>query len=97
MSNILVVDDEEAIAQVIEQTLTNYGFNVDTAYDGIEGIEKFDKGLFDLIITDLCMPGIDGNGLAEHISNSDRRSTQIIGISGTSWLTENSSFDSVIS
>ena len=96
MLKVLVVDDEEAILQLLMEALKKYGFNVETAPDGIGGIQKFDKGIFDLVITDLCMPGIDGNDLAKYIRNSDRKSTPIIGISGTPWLTENNDFNTVL-
>jgi len=97
MLNILVVDDEEAILYMLTEVLKKYGFNVETALGGIEGVQKFDEGVFDLVITDLCMPGIDGNDLAKHIRNSDRQSTPIIGISGTSWLMKSNYFNTVLS
>jgi DNA-binding response OmpR family regulator len=97
MLNILVVDDEEFILQLLMIGLNRYGFNVETAVDGTGGIQKFDEGHFDVVITDLCMPGVDGNDLAKYIRNSERQSTPIIGISGTPWLTEKSVFNAVLS
>ena len=96
MRNVLVVDDEKSMATLMAHALITLGFNVETASDGIEGIQKFDNGLFDLVITDLCMPGIDGNGLARHIRNSNKEFTPIIGMSGTPWLKENSYFDALL-
>lgn len=96
MRNILVIDDEKAIADVLFQALNRFGFNVDTAENGTEGIVKFDQDTFDLVITDICMSGVDGNGVVRHIRNSHRKTTPVIGISGTPWLLEEAEFDAVL-
>ena len=95
MHHILVIDDEKLILDVVRLALTRAGFKVEIAPDGQEGIKKFDDGCFDLVITDILMPGVDGNNVAKHIRNSDRSYTPIIGFSGTPWLCENSEFDTV--
>ena len=97
MSTILVIDDERGILQLIHQTLTKYGHDVETADDGQEGIRKFDGGSFDIVITDIRMPGIDGNGVVEHIRKSKRQSIPVIAISGTPWLRDADDFDMVLS
>lgn len=96
MSSILVIDDERGILQIIHQTLTRFGHNVETAADGKEGIQKFDDGNFDVVITDLLMPGIDGNGVVQHIRKSHRQSIPVIAISGTPWQLESKEFDMVL-
>ena len=96
MQNILVIDDEKAISDILSQALTRFGFNVDTAENGTEGIVKFDRDAFDLVITDICMAGMGGNDVVRHIRNSRRRTTPIIGISGTAWLLEERQFDAVL-
>jgi DNA-binding NarL/FixJ family response regulator len=53
MCTILVIDDEKGILSVIKETLTRFGHNVEIAIDGIEGIQKFDDGSYDMVITDL--------------------------------------------
>jgi len=40
---------------IIKQALTEFGWNIETATDGEEGIKKFDNGNFDLVITDMKM------------------------------------------
>jgi CheY-like chemotaxis protein len=97
MSAILVIDDEIGILQLIRQALTRFGHHVETAADGKEGIQKFDHGNFDIVITDICMPGIDGNGVAAHIRKSDKQSIPVIAISGTPWELESKNFDMVLS
>ena len=96
MSTVLVIDDEKGILQIIRQALTKFGHNVETATDGQEGIRKFDHGSFDIVITDIRMPGIDGNGVVKHIRKSDKQSIPVIAISGTPWLMENNAFDMVL-
>jgi DNA-binding response OmpR family regulator len=91
--HILVIDDEKMILDVIHTALSRAGFKVEIALDGREGIKKFDSGQFDLVITDMVMPGIGGREVVEHIRNSDRPCTPIIGVSGTPWLFENIRFD----
>lgn len=97
MSNILAIDDGDSVCRLLLQVLSKYGYNVETAADGEEGIEKFEQGFADLVITDVLMPGIDGHDVARHIRNSSRKTTPIIGISGTPWFLENDYFDVVLS
>ncbi len=97
MLNILLVDDESAVLDVLEQILTRLGHHVEATPDGEEGLLMFDSRTYDLVITDILMPGIDGEGMAQHIRRSQRAYTPIIGISGTPWLLEGNMFDSVIS
>ena len=96
MSKILVIDDEKGILQLIRRALTRFGHKVETAGDGQEGIDKFDGGDFDIVITDMCMPGVDGNGVIKHIRNSPRQSVPVIAISGTPWRLESGKFDMVL-
>lgn len=57
---ILVVDDEKDIREVIEIYLINEGFNVITACDGLEALEKLKNENIELIILDIMMPQLDG-------------------------------------
>lgn len=96
MLNILLVDDEGVVSDVLQQILSRLGHRVETAPDGQEGLLMFDSRAYDLVITDILMPGIDGHGVARHIRGSQRPYTPIIGISGTPWLLEGDMFNSVI-
>jgi len=96
MSTVLVIDDEKGILQLIRQALTKFGHNVETAADGQEGIRKFDDGSFDIVITDIRMPGVDGNGVVKHIRKSEKQSIPVIAISGTPWQMESGAFDMVL-
>ncbi len=96
MSTILVIDDEKGILQLMHQALTTYGHQVETADDGLEGIRKFDDGCYDIVITDIRMPVVDGNGVVAHIRKSEKQSIPVIAISGTPWLKEAGNFDMVL-
>ena len=96
MCTVLVIDDEKGILRVIEEALTKFGHQVELAADGYEGIQKFDDGSYDIVITDLRMPGLDGKGVVQHIRKSHKNSIPIIGISGTPWLIQDSGFDVVL-
>ena len=95
MCKILVIDDEKVIINMLQQLLEMHGHDVDTAEDGGEGIQKFDSDRFDLVITDIFMPGVDGNSVAKHIRNSDKKYVPVIGMSGTPWVFDDNSFDSI--
>ena len=60
MSSILVIDDKDAMRKMMSQTLAEEGYAVETAATGPEGIEKAKQKPFDLVITDLKMPEMDG-------------------------------------
>ncbi len=96
MHNILVIDNEESILLMLTTALSKYGFNVEIAVDGMEGIKKFDEGHFDLVITDILMPGLNGIGVVRHIRNAENKYTPVIAISGTPWLVENGDFDAFL-
>lgn len=57
---ILVVDDEQAVRDLLSKTLTMADYDVDAADDGPSAIEKMRSVEYDLLITDLKMPGMDG-------------------------------------
>ena len=59
-ARILVVDDEESIRDLLRLVLTGEGYSVVTANDGEEAIEHLEAQRFDLVITDLVMPTVNG-------------------------------------
>src|SRR5689334_9354873 len=59
-STILVADDEKHIVQLIKLYLTNEGYQVETAADGQEALEKARRLRPDLVVLDLMMPRVDG-------------------------------------
>jgi len=60
---ILVVDDEDNLRDVLVEVLKRDGHDVDSASDGAEGLRRAEETPYDLVITDLRMPGIEGPAL----------------------------------
>ena len=60
MYNILIVDDEEMIRKLIRKYAEFDGFTVTEAVDGMDAVNKFNHGDFDIIIMDIMMPELDG-------------------------------------
>ena len=60
MSRLLVADDEPAIRKVVRDAFEREGHEVVAAIDSREALEKFEEGLFDLVVTDLAMPNVGG-------------------------------------
>ncbi|MBF0100977.1 MAG: sigma-54-dependent Fis family transcriptional regulator [Desulfobacterales bacterium] len=67
MADILVVDDDKGMREFLDIFLTQEGYQVTSAADGNEAIKYFQKNRFDLVITDLKMPKIDGIDLIKKI------------------------------
>ena len=67
MSRVLVADDEPAIRKVVRDALERDGHEVDAAIDGQEALERFEDGRFDLVVTDLAMPRVDGLELVKEV------------------------------
>lgn len=64
---ILVVDDEPFVCDAVKMMLMFDGHLVETASNGKDALEMFDKGKFDLVITDFAMPNMKGDELAATI------------------------------
>src|SRR4029434_7441460 len=60
MSSILVVDDEPGVRSSVSGVLRDEGFDVDTADTGEECLEKANGAAYDVIVLDICLPGLDG-------------------------------------
>ena len=70
MAHILLVDDEQEIAQLVQLYLENEGHTVTTFYDGSEAAKAIDQQGFDLAILDVMLPGQDGFSLCARIRQS---------------------------
>ena len=69
ITKILIVDDSEINRDILQQRLTNYGYQVDMAVDGLEALEKLQQEPFDLILLDIMMPGLDGYETLERVKS----------------------------
>lgn len=64
---ILIIEDEAAIQKILSEPLTFAGYEVTTASDGLEGINKFHEQGFHLVLLDIMLPKIDGYTVCEMI------------------------------
>ena len=78
---VLVIDDEEAMRECISFFLEEYGFAVTTRENGREGLELFRLNHFDLVVTDIMMPNMDGLTVIREFLKINP-ATKIIAVSG---------------
>ncbi|HLD36352.1 MAG TPA: response regulator [Planctomycetota bacterium] len=83
-TTVLVIDDEEPIRDSCRQVLTNDGYRVDVAEDGLIGLKKVKELKPDLVLVDLKMPGLSGLELLEKINAFD---PTIISVVATGYAT----------
>ena len=69
--HILIVDDEPAVCNLLVSFLESLSYKVETAPDGLAGLDKYVRTHFDLVITDLSMPNMDGIELVKQIRAID--------------------------
>jgi CheY-like chemotaxis protein len=82
-ARILVVDDEAVIRLTLDQILRRVGYVVTTAADGEQAIALLTHSVFDLLLIDLKLPGMDGVAIARHAQQS-HPSAAILFITGSS-------------
>ena len=79
MSRILIIEDEEAIADLEKEYLELSGFEVEVANDGVTGLDKALNEDYNLLILDLMLPGVDGFEICRKVR--DEKNTPIIMVS----------------
>ncbi len=80
---LLIVDDEPGIVEVLKEMLDDDGYMVETANNGADALNRISAGRFDLIISDLCMPEVDGQQLYKTIRESQPHlASRIIFVTG---------------
>jgi CheY-like chemotaxis protein len=86
---ILVVDDDPLVTQLIVDTLTREGYWVDSAPDGVAALEKIQHQRYDVILSDLHVPQLNGVGLYLALTQQlDRLSERIIFLTGSTGSSE---------
>lgn len=80
MPKILIIDDEAAIRRTLREILEYEKYKVDEAEDGLTGLDKIQKGKYDVILCDIKMPQIDGMEVLEKAL--DKTDTPMVMISG---------------
>ncbi len=81
---VLVVDDEKGIRFLLSEVLNSQGFDVSLARDGQESLDKLEKDHFDLVVTDINMPRLDGVAMMKSMKQSGRNEKIIIMTGDTS-------------
>ncbi|MEW5729114.1 MAG: response regulator [Pseudomonadota bacterium] len=64
---VLLVDDEALSVMMVAEFLERNGYVVDTAYDGLEALAKLEAEVYDVVVTDIRMPRMDGNQLIRRL------------------------------
>ncbi|MBQ6016450.1 MAG: response regulator transcription factor [Clostridiales bacterium] len=70
MHKILIIEDDDAISNLMKSALTKEGYTCETAPDGLTGEQMFDSKSWDLVLLDLMLPGISGFELIDYIKPS---------------------------
>jgi CheY-like chemotaxis protein len=96
MSKVLIIEDDAPFSLLLKIALTHAGHLVATAASGTEGVRKLQQAHFDVVITDIVMPGMDGNDVADFIHHSAHRSPAVIGMTATLDLASRHKFDMVL-
>src|SRR5688572_2153488 len=69
---VLVVDDEESVRRLVERVMREAGHDTITAEDGNQALERAqDPGAFDILVTDVMMPGMAGDELARRLRQNE--------------------------
>ncbi len=68
---ILFIDDEPGLCRMVETVLADEGYRVDTFTRPVEALERFEPGTYDVVVTDVKMPGIDGLEILERVRGRD--------------------------
>lgn len=83
VSTILVVDDEGAIREVIREYLTLMEYSVTLAENGEEALRQLHESSFDLVISDVMMPKMNGLDLVRHLRTDRWTAQQVILLTGS--------------
>jgi two-component system response regulator VicR len=82
MPKVLVIDDDLVMLNAINHILSKNGYDVETATNGKEGLEKIDAQEFDLVITDIMMPHHNGLAVLSLVkSNPLKKHTKVVTMS----------------
>jgi len=86
MTNILVIDDNQEVTAMLEKILVSDTCSVKKALGGRRGLQLLRNGRFDVVITDIIMPDVDGFELIMEITRMRPRPRVIVMTGGTKYL-----------
>lgn len=100
MGRILVVDDNNILRAVVAKMLSRLGYDVSSADSGESGLRILDKNIFDVVLSDYEMPGLDGAAFARIIKKKSPQ-TRVLIMTGDGneafFLNKNNAADGIIS
>jgi CheY-like chemotaxis protein len=108
MARVLVVEDEETLADVLQDVLRGAGYEVQLARNGLDAWRKLETGTADLLLLDLMLPLLDGRRLLERMRQDERlRGLPVVALTSASrqalggqpvqsFLTKPVSFDELV-
>lgn len=67
MERILIIEDEKDVNELLAQTLMESGYRTVSAFDGIDGLKKFENGSYDMVLLDLMLPYKSGDEILKRI------------------------------
>lgn len=71
--DVLVVEDDARVARLVARALSESGYRVEVAYDGLQGLTQAESGLFDAIVLDVMLPELDGLQVSRQLRKSKVR------------------------
>jgi DNA-binding NtrC family response regulator len=75
---ILVVDNNRQLTDAIVEMLSRCGYSATGAYGGMEGVKRFQEGDFQVVVTDLMMPDVDGMDLLKTVKGIDNKASVVM-------------------
>lgn len=85
MANILVVDDDPMVVEMLDRLLSDAGHNVTCATDGWEAMKRFRPDDHELVVTDVCMPQVDGVDMLR-VLRREAPHVPVLVVSGNAWI-----------
>lgn len=79
--SVLSVDDDRELRQLLHELISQMGYTSETAVDGVDALQKIERKHFDIVITDINMPRLNGIGLIKRIA-ADYGETDVVAITG---------------
>lgn len=75
---VLLIDDDESLARVLEHQLTSEGFTVTTSTDGHDALKAFGRGHYDVVVSDIQMPGLSGMDVLKRVKETSEDTVVIL-------------------
>src|SRR5512145_1107044 len=82
-ARILVIEDDRHVRRLLGDLLDAWGYKVDVAADGVEGLARFDPSVHDMVLTDFAMPSLSGVDVIEAVRDRDHEVAVVMLTSST--------------